>query len=189
VSRGPGHAGYEARTRSAERRDFFDLRRRMTGADEVFIGPDDPGDEFELWYDTDASAKAFSSLAGYAMGPLTDQTGIGATLTDLTDMSVTWTAQPTHLYLILGAALATQRTSVGSLVWTIRNGSTTVRENRYPSVAVSGTVNLDIWNIEIGASGSQTRKLSLSTSAGTVDVEGNDGRFTPRLLVLDCGSF
>lgn len=66
VAKGPSHSGFEPRTRDPERRDFFDLRRRIaalengsgggggSGAEEVFIGPNDPGLPFELWYDTDA---------------------------------------------------------------------------------------------------------------------------------------
>jgi hypothetical protein len=64
----PTHSGFEPRTRDAERRDFFDLRRKLAqieegggggGGDEVWIGPDDPGlSNFELWYDTDAPGPA-----------------------------------------------------------------------------------------------------------------------------------
>lgn len=65
----PSHSGFEPRTRDPERRDFFDLRRRLAKiegdaagggspfGDEVLISPDDPGvtSGYELWYDTDAS--------------------------------------------------------------------------------------------------------------------------------------
>ena len=65
----PSHSGFEPRTRDPERRDFFDLRRRLAKiegdpngngspfGDEVFIGPADPGaaSGYELWYDTDAN--------------------------------------------------------------------------------------------------------------------------------------
>lgn len=65
MAKGPSHSGFEPRTRDPERRDFFDLRRRIaalengsggggSGAEEVFIGPSDPGLPYELWYDTDA---------------------------------------------------------------------------------------------------------------------------------------
>jgi hypothetical protein len=70
VTSRPTHSGFEPRTRDAERRDFFDLRRKLAkveegggggggAGDEVWIGPDDPGlPNFELWYDTDAPGPA-----------------------------------------------------------------------------------------------------------------------------------
>lgn len=51
----PSQPGFEPRTRDPERRDFFDLRRRIVAADEVWIGNDPPpADHYELWYDPDA---------------------------------------------------------------------------------------------------------------------------------------
>lgn len=53
---GPGQPGFEPRTRDPERRDFFDLRRRIVLADEVWVGSDPPpADHYELWYDPDAA--------------------------------------------------------------------------------------------------------------------------------------
>ena len=45
----PISTGFETRLDPATRRAIYDLRRR---ADEVFIGPDDPGTAYDLWFNT-----------------------------------------------------------------------------------------------------------------------------------------
>ena len=50
--------GYEGALTPATRRAIYDLRRQIAsggGGDEVFIGPDDPGSDYDIWFDTDTN--------------------------------------------------------------------------------------------------------------------------------------
>lgn len=127
-------------------------------------------------------------LVGYAIGPLADQTVNATATTDLTSMSVSFAADPGRVYVTLASLLFTQRTSIGSVVLTVRDGGGNVRrENRYGSIAVNDFRTADIECLEVGQTGDQVRKLSISTTAGAVEIEGSDSRFTPKMWVLDLG--
>lgn len=136
-----------------------------------------------------SSGQGVSTMVGYAIGPLADQAGIGSTDTDLTGMSVAFTADASRVYLTQATLHLTQRTSTGAVVLTIRDsGGTILRENRLGTFAINQSAMVEISFIETGDSGLQTRKLSLRTSGGTVEVEGSDGRFSPQMWILNIGA-
>lgn len=104
-------------------------------------------------------------LYGAAEGT-TAQTGISA-ITDLTSMSLTWTAVANRRYHITGQVRANKDTNVGAVTLTLRtSGGTVLQED---------TAALDVTNITIAglhidkmwtpSAGSQTVKLSLSATS------------------------
>lgn len=100
----PSHSGFEPRTRDPERRDFFDIRRRLAKiegdsdgggspfGDEVFVGPDDPGVEsgYELWVDTDAPGGSKFRYANFAPGDVNPGASETALPLDVNPFTVTF---------------------------------------------------------------------------------------------------
>lgn len=127
-------------------------------------------------------------IIAYVTGSSSDQTGI-TSLTDLTGLEVTYDQVAGRAYSVRFCCFLTQRTSTGSIVAAIRTGaSTTTREHRFTSIATNE--NFGVLMDEFGVASSTAtvnRKGSVSTSAGTLDVEGSDGRFRAYLYVVDLG--
>jgi len=109
-----------------------------------------------------------NGLIGYAT-VTSAQTGI-STITDLTSVAVTVTVNTSRILVVHGVVPIQQITSPGTAALTIREGSTTL--NSFPLVMSSasdtGSISGFVILTGVGA-GSHTYKLSLSTSAGTVN--------------------
>lgn len=125
----------------------------MGGPDEVAVGPDDPGSGIELWYDTDeVAAKAYGLLpAGGATDQVpaktsgadfatawvnqargivayaevtANQTGIpGGSNTDITGLSLTFTALAGRSYRIVSCMAIVPTAAASLLVGTMEGGN------------------------------------------------------------------
>lgn len=114
-----------------------------------------------------------------------DQTGIGATLTDITGLSVAFTADPTRRYKT-SLEITCYPSVAASVVAAIANAAGALIRRGYVSVgAVNGYACITIFNVETGLSGAQTRKAQASTSAGTLVVYGS--ATTCQIVVEDLG--
>lgn len=120
--------------------------------------------------------------------PSADQTGIGATLTDVTNMSVTWTADATRRYKITVVATFTMAsgTPPGTATIAIVNQSAAVvRRVAHTFRTATDSANAAVVAVESGLSGSQTRKVQAAISAGTLTISG--ASYPGWILVEDIG--
>lgn len=128
------------------------------------------------WGNPVASASATSS-----------QTGI-TTVTDLTSLSVTFTAAADRRYLILGTVPVLNATAASRLELVLADGSNTVLQvvaHQYPGTDYH---QMSMQHDVVPGSGSVTYKLRLQRGAGT----GSGGSvplggWSARLFVLDAG--
>lgn len=184
MSRTPGQAGFEPRTRDPERRAFFDLMRRVaaieaggggggSGAEEVFIGPSDPGTPYELWYDTDATpVRAYTTKS--AGGSLAAGAGTTAIL------SLTTPVIPTGQLVLVTCSIRVSQTTAGAFDLSFTGtGTTTAAEGFGAGVSSTGVVRSFSWtatgtgatmtfNININPWGSQAVAYSNNTNIAAV---------------------
>jgi hypothetical protein len=116
-----------------------------------------------------------------------DQTGISTTA-DVTNLSVTWTAVSTRYYRItVYMASIRQRTSSGIALVLITDGSNNVKTQANLSLTTDQFAPAAVADIETGLSGSTTRKVRMSTTAGTVDVSAASSAQGWYIVVEDLG--
>jgi hypothetical protein len=153
-----GRSGFETGTRDPERRAFFDLSKRISaledgssgGADEVWIGPDDPGDpKYELWVDTDAVQSVTSWIAVTWQNGWSDLAGWGP---------VKYRKIGDIVYL-RGAATKVAAGAVDQVIFTLPVGY------RPPFNQAFGP-----WSSNIGTAGDRSARISVHVD-GTVDVQ------------------
>lgn len=118
----------------------------------------------------------------------TDQTGIGVGPTDVTGLSVTWTANSSRYYRVtVYLAPIRQRTAAGIVVPVIADGSNVTKTQANISLGIDAFTSIAIADIETGLSGSVTRKLRIGTTAGTVDVLSATATEGNYIIVEDLG--
>jgi hypothetical protein len=118
----------------------------------------------------------------------TSSTSITTTDTDISGMSVTWTAESTRLYRISVACIA-RTTSAGNLYMTV---SITDSANAVKQLLRNGATTTDMrfevtgFVYESGLSGSVTRKLRAVMVSGTGEIEAGS-TFPLQMIVEDIG--
>jgi len=116
-----------------------------------------------------------------------DQNGI-STAVDITDLSVTWTADSSRYYRIsFYLAPIRQNTSAGIVVPVIADGSNNTKVQANLTLAAGDFGLVTIAEIVTGLSGSITRKARISTTGGTVDVLAATATEGNYLIVEDLG--
>jgi hypothetical protein len=112
------------------------------------------------------------------------QTGISA-VTDLTSLSVTFTAVASRRYLITGLVNYRQRTSSGLVTVEIAYAGTTVLASCILSRAADdyGTAFFAMYHVP--GAGSITYKLRAKTSAGTVDINPLGVSTIPSMIIVE----
>ena len=115
-----------------------------------------------------------------------NQTGVSA-VTDVTGLSVTFTANSTRYYrTTVFVSNLLQITSDGYATMSITDGSNVQKQSgtNYKVVAEGNGENpMVLVLIETGLSGSTTRKARLTTSAGTVETRA--GTTNPAFIVVE----
>jgi hypothetical protein len=114
-----------------------------------------------------------------------NQTGISS-ITDLTSLTVTVTAGTSRRLLITGRGRVTQASSAASSVMSIRNGAGTILQESAQTLEVGYTAVPLPMSVQTPSSGSNTYKLSLSTPAGTIDLNAA-ATYPAFILVTDVG--
>ena len=107
-------------------------------------------------------------VLGYAQ-VTAGQAGITTTITDLTGLSVTVTCEASRRIRVTGHGTAVQRTAIGLPIGYIREGSTTLSEWLRNSLGINEQAASESSVIITPTAGSHTYKLSLNTTASTVD--------------------
>jgi hypothetical protein len=111
------------------------------------------------------------------------QSGVGSTTTDITGLTVTFTAEVSRLYrTTLVIARLDQITTAGTVNATIATGANVALAVFSTSIAAGQFGNIAAVHFESGISGSTTRKGRLATTAGTVSTV-----YAPYLVVEDLG--
>ena len=136
------------------------------------------------------ACNASAQLVGYALGAGTDQVLATPSPVEIIGLSVTWSADPAHAYLLFmsmnlqGGTPGPVNAAMGFL-----NGGAVVNQHSVTNVAASQMVSVSQQWIETGQSGSQTRKVFAQHGAG-----GNltaVGTYSRRALfyVMDLGKW
>jgi hypothetical protein len=113
------------------------------------------------------------------------QTGIGTSVTDLTSLSVSWTAVSSRLYRLTAfLPQVQQKTSIGIVTISITTGANAKLVEGQVTLGINGLAPMTISALTSGLSGSVTYKVRGVTSANTFDLLSGDSRF---LLVEDIG--
>lgn len=116
-----------------------------------------------------------------------DQTGIGASNTDLTSLSVTITAEAGRRYRISAKAFLQQKTSAGLASVVVTDGSNNIVDYVADITLAANDYFLATgWVEHSPGAGSITYKLRARTNAGTVDILNS--QLTGRILVEDIGT-
>lgn len=144
----------------------------------------------EPWSDGDVpSASELAGLPwgvmGYANGSTSDQTSISSE-TDITGLSVAFTAISSRLYRTTLTMTVTQVSSTGTITGRISNAANSLIASAQATLAAGSTTQITVTSVETGISGATTRKARIDTSAGTVTVEGSS-TIRARLVVEDLG--
>lgn len=113
------------------------------------------------------------------------QTGISS-VTDLTSLSLTVTVGTSRRLLIYGYARLIQNSLNGIVTLSIRDGSSNVVSNNVQTISVGNNATGVVLAVVTPSSGSNTWKLSLATTSGTVDMQA-DATFPAFILVQDIG--
>lgn len=125
------------------------------------------------WVDNDvATAVKLNALPRGVMAHADGSTnsGIGATPTVLTGVSIVFTAESTRRYkTTLVISRVDQITSASVATAVIADAAGAVRGSAVTNIAASGFSNFTVTASETGLSGSITRQGRLSTSAGTIN--------------------
>jgi len=147
--------------------------------DDITIGavaPTNP--EAELWYDTSDPGVSYPNMPrGWVAEskPTVDQAGIATTTwTDVTNMSVTFTADPTRRYKT--TVVLVSYPSVAATVsvrLTNAAGSSAIKAQYVSVPSVNGYAAHSFVHVESGLSGSNTRKAQAYVSAGTLTIYGS----------------
>jgi len=118
----------------------------------------------------------------------TSQTGVGTSATDLTGLSVTFTATSTRYYRVsVFVPIIIQDTAVGTPTLQITDSAGTVINSATVSVQTSYRSPMFAMTFESGLSGSITRKARLLTSNNTCQTLVSST--SPALLIVeDLGS-
>lgn len=110
-------------------------------------------------------------------------TPITATVIDIAETAVTFTADPTRRYLTLAHVFRLdQFTASGLATVTISNQSNATLSSAAQTIPANAMAQAFAMHVESGLSGSQTRKLRASVSAGTMTCQAS-----AQLIVLDIG--
>lgn len=112
-----------------------------------------------------------NGLIGYATTTST-QTGISS-VTDLTSLSVTVTANTSRLFKITAYVVVFQQTSTGTVTLSIKESATTLGAGQKAVVASNAAIMHVTTLVTAPSAGSHTYKLTLATSAGTVDTSSS----------------
>jgi hypothetical protein len=135
------------------------------------------------------TAANLNDLSSATVGSVTAtgaQTGISA-ITDITSLTITFTAIASRRYAIHYRVSFAQQTSTGIVILTVANGSNTALDAPAVTNTAATYGTLSGFLVQTPGAGSITYKLRLSTSAGTVDL--NQAAGSPSsLLVVDAGS-
>lgn len=123
-------------------------------------------------------------VKGIAKTSGSDQSGISA-LTDITGLSVTWTADPSRTYKTTVNVNLSKATS-DAVALAIRNAASSTLIVRSAYIIDGQIQTLQIVWTETGLSGSTTRKASVSATSGTVSVTNGFSR-NGILIVEDIG--
>jgi hypothetical protein len=143
----------------------------------------------EPWADGDVLTAAH--LAGLPWGLMgavvnsADQTGI-STITDITGLTVTWTATSSRTYLTLVKATLRKITNAGDGFIHITDGAGGQKDGSAATLAINDYSTLTAVAMETGLTGSITRKARASASTATVTVLGA-ANYTASILVFDLG--
>jgi hypothetical protein len=147
----------------------------------------------------DAATKNYVDTAGavpasYPRGKLAGPQGTSAADTtgftgvvDMPGMSVTWTADPARLYKITVVAQTDQVTANAQQLLYVTDAANTVKGSQSFGVSSTTPLNFVPWNMqytESGLSGSTTRKVRMTASAGTGRMRTGNPWF---LLIEDIG--
>jgi hypothetical protein len=119
----------------------------------------------------------------------TSQTGVGTSATDLTGLSVTFTATSTRYYRVsVFLPMIIQDTAAGTPILQITDSAGTVINQATVSIpSASYRSPMFVMTFESGLSGSITRKARLLTSSNTCQTSVSSG--SPALLIVeDLGS-
>ena len=107
--------------------------------------------------------------------------------TDLTGMSITWTAFPTRMYRLTARMVYQKLGAAGDVYLFICNPANARLSAGALGLAVnlSGTITIGDW-LETGLSGPQTRKLRAASQAGTITT--GTGEYASAFVVEDFGA-
>jgi hypothetical protein len=126
---------------------------------------------------------------GSAQNAALAMTGI-TTVTDITGLSVTWTADPTRIYETTATVLVLSSVSGDRIDISIRDAASATL-----GIYCVGNVGLNLLDStgillrQTGLSGSTTRKLSVARGAGTGNISVQSGAtFPAQILVKDIGA-
>lgn len=127
-------------------------------------------------------------LVGRANAPTTpDQTISPSAFTDLTGLSVTFTADPTRVYKSMAGVYFVQNTAAGFCQLSLTDGTNAAKRRAAGNFGAAIAATLVIVHHESGLSGSQTIKARFSTTAGTTTI-GNANQLNGYLIVEDIGA-
>ena len=125
-------------------------------------------------------------VMGYAT-KTANQTGIGPTATDITSLTLTFTANTLRVYRTTIWSLVRMNTSAGTPVIQITDGSNVVKTEGDMYVAAGGNfATLMVSCIETGVSGSTVRKGRAVVATATMDVIASS-TFPAYITVEDIG--
>ena len=115
------------------------------------------------------------------------QNTTSASPVDVTNATVTWTAESNRLYKVSFTTYMTKFNAAGNVVLLITDGSNVQKQNRDTYFDGATTYQHGfIWVVETGLSGSITRKIRFATSTSSVTIEGGT-LYPSQLIVEDCG--
>jgi hypothetical protein len=129
-----------------------------------------------IWADGDALTSTRlnalpGGVVGYVNGSGSDQTAI-TTDTDITGLSVAWTAESSRLYRTTVTVGVQQVSNAGTITISIANASNTIVRRRTVSLAAGGYAEVTVVLLETGVSGSTTRKARAFSTASSLSVLG-----------------
>lgn len=112
------------------------------------------------------------------------------TVTDVSGITVTWTADPARLYLITARCYWFVDVAGSQLVTRIRDGSSVTKAEGSVYTTISPSVHsTEVSELVTGLSGSVTRKLTAGRGSGSATVVSILGSSSPiMLLVQDVGA-
>ena len=165
------------------------------GTEEVFVQPGDPlptNPTAELWYDTDEPATLSPDLrwntAWGVVGVATataNQAGI-TTQTDLTGLSVTWTAVAGRRYKVSAYTMVTRTVADGTTQVLILTSGGSVFQviSSQPNVAADNLESSGFVIVTPGA-GAQTFKLAITRASGTGTVGLSATANAPAFILVE----
>lgn len=146
----------------------------------------------EPWSDGDVLTAAHLAglpwgVMGYVNGSASAQTGVAAQ-TDITSLSVTFTAVSSRLYKTTLVVQAKQITAGATATIFIADGANVVIDVAEMTLAANDFCKFVAMELVTGISGSITRKGRAVTGGGTVTINPDaSATSAPRLIVEDAG--